>query len=311
MIIEAKILPVVWLLGCVLGGLDCCAADPPAATTTAAATTTPAATTTAALVESLDKVTVQCGTLRVRLPAPTMAPGLPAAERAAALKQAAGKYSMDRWMRDSIVAPFVFDKTTLKDDSGQRVGYRLDLWFVAYGDLAAVEERGLFAEMLGADADDKDAGGPLTEAELAARDIQLPSDAGVARQLVRYSVPVMDRVQVAGVVRTESVRGEDFLLGFSQIDERFNQDDQLANRWWSIEEGGQPAEAQAQPYSGFAGYAIATELAEPKGALLIECHAVIHEPYGWFAGRSLLSSKLPLLVQDNVRQFRRSLAKAK
>ena len=121
----------------------------------------------------------------------------------------------------------------------------------------------------------------------------------------------MDRVQVAGVVRTESLQGEDFLLGFSQIDERFNQDKQYANRWWSLEEDGESGEDQAQPYSGFAGYAIATSLAEPSGAMLIECHAVIHEPHGWFDGRSLLSSKLPLLVQDNVRQFRRALAKQK
>ncbi len=283
---------------CLIGGLSRCAAEPPAASPDTS------------LVAGLDSVSVQCGTLTVRLPAPTLPPGLPAEQQAAALQQAAGKYSLDRWTRDSIVAPFVFNKETLKDDAGQRVGYRLDLWFVAYGDLATVEERGLFAEMLGADADDKDAGGPLSEAELSARNIQLPSDSAVARQLVRYSVPVMDRVQVAGVVRTESLRGEGSLLGFAQIDSRFNEDAQFANRWWPLAEDGQAGEAEAQPYSGFAGYAIATTLAEPQGALLIECHAVIHEPYAWFDGRSLLSSKLPLLVQDNVRQFRRSLGKA-
>jgi hypothetical protein len=43
--------------------------------------------------------------------------------------------------------------------------------------------------------------------------------------------------------------------------------------------------------------------------LLIEVHMVFAEPKGWFEGRNLLRSKLPPVMQDSVRKFRRQLAK--
>jgi hypothetical protein len=46
---------------------------------------------------------------------------------------------------------------------------------------------------------------------------------------------------------------------------------------------------------------------KPNGKLFIEAHMVFHEPQGWFGGANLLGSKLPLAVQDNVREFRRLL----
>ena len=63
------------------------------------------------------------------------------------------------------------------------------------------------------------------------------------------------------------------------------------------------------PYAGLGGYIKVTGLHEPAGALLVECHAVFDEPQGWFDGKNLLRSKLPLVVQENVRTFRRKLAK--
>ena len=52
-----------------------------------------------------------------------------------------------------------------------------------------------------------------------------------------------------------------------------------------------------------------TPLAEPAGAILVECHGVFEEPQGWFQGAPLLRSKLPMLVQEQVRGFRGKLVK--
>ena len=52
-----------------------------------------------------------------------------------------------------------------------------------------------------------------------------------------------------------------------------------------------------------------TELIEPQGALFVEYHLVFDEPKAWFGGANLLRSKLPLMVQDNIRKFRRELTK--
>jgi hypothetical protein len=66
---------------------------------------------------------------------------------------------------------------------------------------------------------------------------------------------------------------------------------------------------EAQPYSGFGGYAKATRLIDPPGAIFIEYHAAFAEPQDWFSGTNLLRSKLPILAQMIVRQLRRGLEK--
>ncbi len=50
-----------------------------------------------------------------------------------------------------------------------------------------------------------------------------------------------------------------------------------------------------------------TRLARPEGALFFEMHVVIHEPEAWFGGPNLLRSKMPLVIQENVRNLRRRL----
>jgi hypothetical protein len=51
-----------------------------------------------------------------------------------------------------------------------------------------------------------------------------------------------------------------------------------------------------------------TELVGVEDGLFVEVHVVYAEPYGWFEGRNLLRSKLPPVLQDSVRKFRRKLA---
>jgi hypothetical protein len=50
-------------------------------------------------------------------------------------------------------------------------------------------------------------------------------------------------------------------------------------------------------------------LAEPAEAVFIECHLVYEEAYGWF-GINLVKQKMPVMVQEKVRTFRRKLALA-
>ena len=66
---------------------------------------------------------------------------------------------------------------------------------------------------------------------------------------------------------------------------------------------------EAHPWDGAAFYLKITKLAEPAGALFVEEHVVFAEPTGWFDGANLLRSKLPLVIQNNVRTMRREWAK--
>ena len=44
--------------------------------------------------------------------------------------------------------------------------------------------------------------------------------------------------------------------------------------------------------------------------MLMECHIVYEEPYAWFDGASLVKQKVPLMIQEKVKIFRRKLATA-
>ena len=57
------------------------------------------------------------------------------------------------------------------------------------------------------------------------------------------------------------------------------------------------------------GTLIIGHLKEPANAILVEFHQVFVEPKKWFDGANLLRSKLPLVIQPEVRAFRRELTK--
>lgn len=243
------------------------------------------------------------------LPAPTMQLGMTDQQQQEALRLAADKYPLERFTRDSIVSPFVFQRTNLTDGEGQRIGYQLDVWFVAYGSIPELVERDLLRRLAATDQTDDGEGAALDAEELAQRKITIVQPEGITRGLFQFSAPLLDRVQVAAVAGTEQVVRNDLLRGVIQIDPRFDADPTYPNRWWPEDESSDRFGVAAVAYHGFVGYAQATQMIEPEGAMLVECHALLHEPYEWFDGRALLASKLPLLVQDNVRGFRRALSR--
>jgi len=66
----------------------------------------------------------------------------------------------------------------------------------------------------------------------------------------------------------------------------------------------------AHPFSHAGGYAKITRLKEPADAVFVEFHLAYEEAYGWFDGANLVKQKVPLMVQEKVRTFRRKLALA-
>lgn len=249
---------------------------------------------------------VELGGQAVSLPPPTFADGMSEEEQAVALKQVAGRHSLDRFTKKSIVSPFTLKRETIKDSDGNRIGHRIDVWFVAHGPLDAIADEGMLASMAETSDADDSAGNALTEAQLKSRGIDLPaSDEHSTTGYYRFEAPVLDRVIVSGVVHAISTSTESSHRGSVELAEPFSGDDEFPNRWRHAKSDDDSDHA----YSGLAAYAKATRLIGHDGAIVIECHAVVHEPSDWFGGPNLLGSKLPLAVQDAVRKFRRALGK--
>ncbi len=246
----------------------------------------------------------------VLLPKPTMPDGLDAAAQEAVIRETASRHPLDRFVRKSIVAPIVIARQSINDSQGTRLGHRLDVFFVAHGRLATISGEQLHNELNVAPASKT---GLPSENRLLSKEELTGKDLPSGPKYSYFGTTVIDRVYVTGVSHAVEVRGEDSVLVAVKIDPRFNGDAKFPNQWSSIvrKSSGAYDVGPARPYCAFGAYAKATELVDasgdPTGAIFVECHVVFGEPEGWFDGRNLLAPKLPLVVQEEVRRFRRKL----
>lgn len=249
----------------------------------------------------------------VKLPPPLFKDGMDKAASKAALAKAAGKLPLELFLKRSEQAPFHLKIESLNDKQDKRCGQALDLWFVAYGKQDAVQKKDIVNLLL---VGEKKGEGLqkaeyLTPEQLEQRGIKPLSGDNLEERYATFDLELLDKVLVTGLTRNVKTWSKHSVCVATKLDERFEIDKQFPNRWRSIMRQADKDDqlGPPKPYSGLAGYAVVAELAEPEGALLVEMHFVFHEPPQWFDGPNLLRSKLPILIQDNVRSFRRKLAR--
>ncbi len=265
---------------------------------------------------------------RVVVSPPTVNAAMDAATQLAAVEVLFGATRMEQFMKDSPVAPFELKIGEAGAELPSAKVRTLDLAFVAYGTLAVVRDKDLMQSVLGggrggegaeaedADAEDDDGfekyGEGLTEQQCQERgfDLQLKGDR--RHHLTRFRFPLIEKVMIAGIVEGDGRDFDAMLVESSLSPASMLNDKDFPTVWQEIPRGanGDQDLGEPQPWRGLAGYLQTTELKFQPGAILVECHGVFVEPYDWFKGRNLLASKLPIVVQNNVRDFRRKLAKA-
>jgi hypothetical protein len=248
----------------------------------------------------------------LRLPPPVMREGLAAGDEQAVLKKAAGTHPLDLFLKKTDAAPFTLAINSVDDAAGKRVAQTVDLYFVAHGDLDRIVKEDVLNQLLGTNSKKgKDIGEAklLSMPVLQERGIKPLQGPNLEEQYVGLDVFLLDKVKITGVTRNLKMHGPGWMLLAMQLDPRFANDKQHPNRWRFFN-ALNATFGPPQAYSGLAGYARVTKLAQPEGALFFELHAVLHEPQAWFEGPNLLRSKLPLVIQDNIRNLRRKLGRA-
>jgi hypothetical protein len=263
------------------------------------------------ILDNLLELGVQIGNTRVRLPAATLADGLSARQQQQALAPITDdNHPLDVMVRRAVVAPFVL---RIKDEphAGEGRPRRVDLWFVAHGDFDRLSDEDFLKQQVDTETKSRQGGSLtegaiLTEDQLRARKIEIVPD----ERFLTVNLELFDRVKLRGTVRARLSRTAESVTLAATLEPQFAQDREFPNAWRSLklDDAGRGVIGPAQPYVGAAWYCKATKLKQPKGAVLIEYHIVFDEPEGWFNGANLLRSKLPLLVQDGVRKFRRRFA---
>ncbi|HWB14553.1 MAG TPA: hypothetical protein VG826_35340 [Pirellulales bacterium] len=255
---------------------------------------------------------IAVGDTFVKLPEPSLSLEADAKEQTEVIRRVSGKkYDYDQFVRKSPVAPFMLEIKTIGAEGGDRV-QKVDLWFVAYGKLEAVTNEEMLDQLIGGGSrSEKGESESLTEEELQQRDLKVESSDERRESYHRTNAPLLDKVQISGIGHGLTTRTSTSVLAASVLDPRFADDPKYPNRWRPIlrDPSGKTKFGEPEPYAGFGGYCQVVALKEPKGALFFECHMAINEPHGWFNGENLLRSKLPIVMNDNVRTLRRKLAK--
>lgn len=246
----------------------------------------------------------------VKLPPPLFKPGQVPKDPGELIEKAAGRVPVELFLKRSVTAPFSLNISSIDKADEKRCGQLISLAFVTYGKLEAVIETDFLKQLLS--GKDK-AGNPpsaLAPAELKARGIRLLEGKGVQEQFGTVSLALLEKVQIEGVTQTIRTTPPRCVVYATRLDDRFKDDKDHPNRWRPILRAtDEDRLGMPHPYTGLAGYVIVTELAEPKEALLFEMQFLLHEPPDWFGGYNLLRSKLPIAIQDNVRSFRRKVAR--
>jgi hypothetical protein len=256
------------------------------------------------------------GTEPVTLPSPTCLEGLDGATVKEQLEPIYQRHGWERFSRNSQVAPFELKLGSVHDRSGNRIGHTVSLWFIAHGDIAWLEDAEALDDLAAdlarerrEESSEEFQFRELDDVELERLGIERHESSNLRETFVHGSIAVLNRVQVRGVGRTVAVRDEQSLVVAWELDPRFAEAEELSSEWRAIERSdlGELRFGPAETYGGYGGYGKITRLSEPEGALLVECHVVVHEPADWFAGSNALRSKIPLGIQENVRKFRREL----
>ena len=255
----------------------------------------------------------------VRLPEASLPEGLSGPEQTQIITRLVSKkYPYDGFVRKSPVAPFLLEIRSSAKTSGKAATnagrvQQVDLWFVAYGRVQTVSDKDLMGQLAGGNSSSHARSEPLTGDELRKRELQVRDADGFQESYFRIELPVLEKVQVRGIVHAATTRGPGVAVAAAVLDPNLAEDADYPSRWRPIvrSASGEPKPGEPQPYAGLGGYCQATELLEPAGAMFIECHLIFDEPHGWFHGTNLLGAKLPLVVQDSVRTFRRKLVEAK
>ena len=246
----------------------------------------------------------------LKLPTPTMADGLDNAGQAKVLQKLAGEdYPLDELMRASVVAPHIYKFREVDARGTDGRGRGIDLWFIAYGNLERLTSKTLQSQFAGGAARMT----ALKETDLLKRGIKLKAAEGLEESYLYGVGSILDRVQVSSANHGMITRSKESIVLASSLDPRFAKDAEYPNQWRAItvQDDGKESLGPPQPYEGAGMYIKLTKLHEPAGALFVEFHQVFVEPKKWFDAQNMLKSKLPIVIQSELRAFRKDLLKVK
>ncbi|MEM8912824.1 MAG: hypothetical protein AAGC97_13745 [Planctomycetota bacterium] len=225
-------------------------------------------------------------------------------------REISAPHDWKRFTRDSTSAPIVIRLETIKDDDGARVGHRVQFRFVVHETFDVLKSKG-FLQTLFEDSEEREESSFEDFDEDQVRSLGLSVQEGTDFGFAEFSL--LKRIIVRGVFASQTTVEDPFAVTAWKLMDSIDGASEYRSSWAPLENDdvGRKIEGERMPYAGIAGYVSMASLGPMDDALvdacLVECHLVIHEPENWFRGGNLLRSKLPLIIQESVRKFRRKM----
>jgi hypothetical protein len=225
-----------------------------------------------------------------------------------------GNKTFESLTKKQVVAPYVLKISDVKPTKGDSKTIRLvEFYFVIHADMKRLEEESFLKGQAEEreqkdDEETKASGEEIKPEELKSLGINVDQAENRPERYYQGTFPLFGRVRVEGVGHSYYTKTEESSFLASTLEAKFANDEKHAAKWIPLtrdDKTGKLIEGKPQPYTGAGAYTKATVLAEPKGAVFVEQHIVFDEPKGWFNGANLLRSKLPIVVQDEIRLLRR------
>lgn len=251
----------------------------------------------------------------LRLPEPVLNDDRTAeAERAALIKAAGSKRRAEDLVRESLTAPFVLKTPKHGSSRSEVLGRGADLVFVVYGDLDRLDTTRL---TVGDQQPVEAANMRFETTEVRAEDLKARGveplgddpEGGRREWAIHSTGRLLDKVHVEATNRVVLTRSKDSILIASRTSPEFRGAGPSPNRWWSIKlKGSREEKGPEKDYEGGGGYIKISRLKTRPGALFVEAHFLYAEPRAWFGGAPVLSSKMGVVAQDQIRKLRRDAA---
>jgi hypothetical protein len=252
----------------------------------------------------------------IKLRPPTMADGLDAAGQRAAMDEvSAGRASVDEMLAKTLYAPVVTKVGTVKASEKEGPAVRtVDVCFVARGNWKTLTSKDFLESVLGGEEKKGkrsivSKSGFLNDEEMQTRKLTGKVADDYEERFLYTTFSLFELVHVSATRFSLLTRDKDVILAAGTVDPRFDKDAKYPNQWRPLLRNAQanivPGPAHRFAHAG--GYAKITRLTEPADAAFVECHIVYEEPYGWFEGVNLVQQKIPVMVREKVRSFRRKL----
>ncbi len=229
------------------------------------------------------------------------------------LEAIAGTVGWEKFARPSPVAPVAIQLEYVKNSADEKVGHHVHSLFAVHTRLNELRDKDLMLQIFGRPGEQADGNGlklsELSETQLkAVQNPQLSSSTEASIDSFSVvDVDLLEKIRIHGLLQFQKSEQEGgFTIAWQLVDYQGSLEE-LRPTWQKL--GSADEIRTTHPYSGWAGFISVARVQRSPEIVVVESRMLMHEPSEWFSASNYIRSKLPLVIQESARSFRRKFSR--